>query len=382
MKTKPILIGVIILLGTLVAITYGIDNPTSTTVSVSSFRVGEKRTLRQGSWMFVDEQAYNEFLAAANDPKKLSDLQASGRINQSMKEPTVFVVATDGFAGFVQIRGRRKDYSRLLFWTSPQNLEPLTVPRDFLAEWADLPKGAFLYRSLERICAFKRAEEEDNEEEAMRIGKQLETDRLLQKTRIRVLEKADDPCLRKVDMYLYKVEMKLPNGSRVRGWARARDLELVPEDAEQPADGRIRQFQKFRLGDFTYEIKRCELRARLGSEFLSYTKPGAGAVFVLVRFVIANETKKTATVMSDDFTLRDAPGREFQPASKALTALMMEDENKDFLLTEIQPGIEKESITAFEVPKTALTSDLILIVPEKGFAGSKTVEVLIKPQTR
>lgn len=86
--------------------------------------------------------------------------------------------------------------------------------------------------------------------------------------------------------------------------------------------------------------------------------------------------------MSDDFTLRDGQGREFAPATSALTALMMEGENKDFFLTEIQPGIEKESITAFEIPKTALSGDLILIVPEKGFAGSKTVKVLVKPQTR
>jgi hypothetical protein len=325
--------------------------------------------------MFIDEQAHNEFLAAANDPKKISELQASGRINRASRHYTVFVAATDGFAGFVQVRSRRNDHSRVLFWTSVENIVPLLPPKDFLMERAELPKGAFFYRSLNQIRAFKKADSEDNEKDAMRIGKQLETDRLLQRTSVKVLERAEDP-------YYYKVEMTLPNGRRVRGWARARDLEVVPEDAKQLADGRIRQFQKFRLGDYTYQIKRCELRASLGSELLSYTKPGAGAVFVLVRFVIANETKKTATVLADDFTLRDAQGREFRPASNALTALMMEGENKDFLITEIQPGIEKESITAFEVPKTSLSGDLMLIVPEKGFTGSKTVEVLIKPQTR
>ena len=129
------------------------------------------------------------------------------------------------------------------------------------------------------------------------------------------------------------------------GWSKA--------ITEQPNDGNIRQFQKFRLGDFSYEIKRCELRARLGNEFLS-AKPGAGAVFLVVRFAIANETKKTETVLSDDFTLRDGQGREFSPASSALTALMMEGENKDFLVSQIQPGVEKESLTAFEIPKTAI----------------------------
>lgn len=351
------------------------DDSASTTVSISSFHVGEKRTLRKGSWMFVDEQAANEFLAAANDPAKLSDLQRSGRVNHTSRDYTVFVTATEGLAGFVQVRTRsRNDYSRLLFWTLPQNVEPFAPPKDFLEQRADLPKSTFLYRSLEQIHAYRKADEEDNDKEVMRIGKQLEADRLLQKTRVKVLERADDP-------YFYKVQATLPNGSRVNGWARARDLELVPEDAKQPDDGKIRQFQEFRLGDYTYEIKQCELRARLGSEYLG-SKPGAGAVFLVVRFTIANETKKTATVLSDDFTLRDAQGREFQPASNALTALMMEGENKDFFLTEIQPGVEKESVTAFEIPKTALSGTLALIVPEKGFAGSKSVEVFIKPQKR
>lgn len=218
------------------------DSPSPTTVSVSSFRVGEKRTLRKGSWVFADEQAYNEFLSATNDSVKLSDLlqqadrgvterglrlrdlRASERINYAAEGVTVFVVATNGFAGFVRVRSRGKDQSRILFWTSPQNVEPLAPAKDFLAERADLPKGKFLYRSLEQIRAFKKADEEDNAEEVMRLGKQLEVDRLSQKTRVKVLGKADDP-------YLYEVEMKLPNGSRVRGWARARDLEPVPEDA-------------------------------------------------------------------------------------------------------------------------------------------------------
>jgi hypothetical protein len=157
------------------------------------------------------------------------------------------------------------------------------------------------------------------------------------------------------------------------GWSKA--------ITEQPNDGKTRQFQKFRLGDFSYEIKRCELRARLGNQFFP-AKPGADAVFLVVRFTIANETKKTETVLSDDFTLRDGQGREFSPASKALTALMMEGENKDFMVSEIQPGVEKESLTAFEIPKTALSTKLLLIVPEKGLMGSKTVEVVVKPQMR
>ena len=75
-------------------------------------------------------------------------------------------------------------------------------------------------------------------------------------------------------------------------WNWGADDTVVTFFLEPSADGKIRQFQRFRLGDFTYEIRRCEVRTRLGSEFAP-AKPSAGAVFLVVRFAIANETKKT-----------------------------------------------------------------------------------------
>ena len=359
----------------LAMLSFGYAQSTGPTTTQPPIRVGERQTLAKGSWLFVDERAYNECLVAreTNDVEKLSDLEKSSRAFKTSRDHPVFIVAPDGFAGLVKVRTRTAGYSRWLLWTSPENIKPIAPPDEFHAAEAVLSKDVEIYKRLDVLRAYEKADAADNEEQAKRLGKKLNADLIWvrRETRVKVLERDHDPRF-------YQVEATLPNGSVVRGWARAQELKPMSEDAEQPADGRIRQWQKFRLGDYAYEIKGCELRARLGSKYLSYTKPGAGAVFVLVRFAIANETKKTATVMSDDFTLRDAQGREFRPASKALTALMMEDENKDFLLTEIQPGIEKESITAFEVPKTALVGDLILIVPEKGFAGSKTVEVLIK----
>ena len=319
----------------------------------------------------------------------------------------MYVAAVGGFDGQVQIRSWSKDFTRLLLWTAPENLKLPSTAKAFSAATGHLAKGDVIYTELEVVRAFEKAASQDDEAAAKRLGPQLSatTIRVPEDTTVTVLRKADDPSS------YYEVEARLSDGGRVRGWVTARRLhtrlEETPDDlitglprvpfasdadlrAGRPStevatsvssDSRVRQFQKFRLGDFTYEIKQCEARERLGSQLLGFTKPGAGAVFLLVRFDIQNETKKTATVLSDDFTLRDAQGREFRPASRALSALLFEEESKDFLLTEVQPGIVKESITAFEVPKTALTGELNLIVPEKGLFGSKKIEVVIAPKT-
>lgn len=109
--------------------------PTSTTEpspprteSVSPMRVGEKRILAKGSWSFADEEAYKEWLSIdpstlSANPPKLRELIKQHRISATSREVTVYVSALNGFAGFVQIRGRAKDNSGLLLWTSAENLK-------------------------------------------------------------------------------------------------------------------------------------------------------------------------------------------------------------------------------------------------------------------
>ena len=129
--------------------------------------------------------------------------------------------------------------------------------------------------------------------------------------------------------------------------------------------------EKFRLGDFTYQINFSETRTSIGPSFARVAASGNG-VFVIVHYSITNESDKTRTVLSDDFVLRDSKGRTFRPSSKALAALAMTSTEKDLLLSELQPGLERETATAFEVSDD---SELVLIVPEKGLFGSKRVEV-------
>jgi len=84
-------------------------------------------------------------------------------------------------------------------------------------------------------------------------------------------------------------------------------------------------------------------------------------------YTIENCTKESQVVQADDFKLLDSQGRTFDTSSTVSTALLMTSEDKDFLLSELQPGIARQMQQGFELPDTALESEVTLIVPQKGF---------------
>lgn len=114
---------------------------------------------------------------------------------------------------------------------------------------------------------------------------------------------------------------------------------------------------------------------RVGNRYTSVTS-SQGAIFVVVDYVTKNESMKTQTVAADIFILKDAKGREYRPSSAAVTALALSG-NKDYLLSELQPGISKQTQTAFEVPWEVTQRKMILIVPERGWKPGKA-EVLLR----
>ena len=131
--------------------------------------------------------------------------------------------------------------------------------------------------------------------------------------------------------------------------------------------------ESFQLGGFQYQINDVSKRTRLGNRVSSET-PSDGAVFLVVSYTIENVGDETSNVLANDFKIRDSSGRTFQPSSSANTALSMEYEDKDILLSQLQPGIEKEGMTAFEVPKQSTKKSMEFIVPTKDmFSNEKAV---------
>lgn len=139
----------------------------------------------------------------------------------------------------------------------------------------------------------------------------------------------------------------------------------------------------FTLGEFKYCITGVNTASRIGkSVFGEFIGEAAtpGAVFVIISYTIENMGTESQTVLSDDFKIEDGRGRTFKPSSDANVALLMESEDKDFLLSELQPGLPRAMKQAFELPDQAIESPITVVVPEKGFwaAGSVRVQISVR----
>lgn len=145
------------------------------------------------------------------------------------------------------------------------------------------------------------------------------------------------------------------------------------EAAEASATRTAAVGERFELGDFAYTIDDVGLTTQLGPE-LAPTEAQSNAVFVVVRYRIENLRNETATSLTGDFVLRDEQGREYRSSSDAEAALAMQD-GADFLISELQPGLETDATVAFHVSEEATTEPLTLVVPEKGFTATDRVEV-------
>jgi sRNA-binding protein len=146
----------------------------------------------------------------------------------------------------------------------------------------------------------------------------------------------------------------------------------APKSAPSPkAMGEV-----FDLGGFRYRIVDVVASSLIGDRYVN-ERPDGGAVFVIVTYDMENLGKESRTVAADDLTLLDSGGREFSPSSRANTALAMTEHNKDFLLSQMQPGIVRRAKTAFEVPQSS-AQGLILSVHEKGFFGTGTIQVALE----
>ncbi|MFB6350827.1 MAG: DUF4352 domain-containing protein [Bradymonadaceae bacterium] len=136
--------------------------------------------------------------------------------------------------------------------------------------------------------------------------------------------------------------------------------------------------ESFRLGDFSYAVNKVEVTDEVGNQVVSESA-GSGAKFLIVWFTIRNEGKETATVLTDDFKIKTKDGTTFRSSSKANTALSAAYEDKDLMLSELQPGLEKTTATAFQVPEDVVQKSFYVSVPEKGILSAGKVRVKVTP---
>lgn len=169
-------------------------------------------------------------------------------------------------------------------------------------------------------------------------------------------------------------EQSLPAAGASASMQHASAALAEPSEAPPPVDRNKTIGQRFVLGDFAYVVDGIDGGTSIGK---GYGKKAAsdGAAFLIVDFTIENLGKETETVMTDDFKIVDANGRQFRSSSEGNTALMMSGDGKDFIISELHPGIQKKMKTVFEVPISLLEQGMTLVIPEKGFGGSDEAHI-------
>lgn len=144
--------------------------------------------------------------------------------------------------------------------------------------------------------------------------------------------------------------------------------------------------EPFVLGKTEYTIHGITFRSQIGKfifgNFMG-KRAAPGATLAVVSYEIENIGNETQTVMADDFTLVDSEGRKYRPSTDANVALLQESDDKDFILSQLQPGVPRRMSQAFELPAKSTESSISLVIPEKGLWGSgKATVVLPSPVKR
>ncbi len=167
-----------------------------------------------------------------------------------------------------------------------------------------------------------------------------------------------------------------PEVSRLRANQAAAEAAAVQEQqraAQAAAAAETRrqaeEARNFRLGNFSYRLNSVTFHSQMGPSF-SRERASSGATFVVVRFAMRNESNSTQMILTNNLVLIDARGREFDTSSRAEVALAMSDQS-DFLLSELQPGIQRNMAAGFEVPLDAVNQPYTIRFQAHGFSARR-----------
>lgn len=154
---------------------------------------------------------------------------------------------------------------------------------------------------------------------------------------------------------------------------------LTPEEQGKLDElKRPRLGKPFKLGAFRFVVDSVNATDTLGSG-LAAEKAPKGGMFIVVTHRIENTARTTATIRTTELRIVDKQGREFSPSSRAAAILAMSGE-KDFMVAELQPGLERTIKVPFEVPADVLKNGVSLVVPELfGAAEAVTIPLEFGP---
>ncbi|MCB2199696.1 DUF4352 domain-containing protein [bacterium] len=136
--------------------------------------------------------------------------------------------------------------------------------------------------------------------------------------------------------------------------------------------------ETFTLGKYQYHITHVKRGSAIGTKY-NNTKASDGAVFVAIYYTIENIDNETHVVALDDFILVDWLGRRFDASSNANTQLSFLLDYKGLFSEQLQPGLMRKMVTAYEVPTQVLENAITFEIPEKGIWNTGISRVVVKP---
>lgn len=140
------------------------------------------------------------------------------------------------------------------------------------------------------------------------------------------------------------------------------------KDSKKTLDGVL-------VDDTLYGVYSTRLTSTIGgTEFTEPTR--AAGRFVVIEMLVRNESKKAREISLSSSTLIDAQGNSYSTSSEGETALMMSgDKEAEFLLSELQPGLQKFLKITFDVP--AGKKKFTLKIPHSVFGGGEDGELAV-----
>jgi len=134
--------------------------------------------------------------------------------------------------------------------------------------------------------------------------------------------------------------------------------------------------EKVEVGKLAYIVSNVATTNELKADD-EYIEPAkTDGQFVVIDIEAFNNDKKTRTVDSSMFKIKDNQGREFEPTVDTEVMMVLGD-FADFFLQDINPGISKTGKLVFELPSDA-TSFSLEVSSGFGFAGGDYATIQLK----
>ncbi|GAF63831.1 hypothetical protein BTS2_0723 [Bacillus sp. TS-2] len=144
------------------------------------------------------------------------------------------------------------------------------------------------------------------------------------------------------------------------------------EEEEEPSSDLVGLNESLKVGDVVFTANGTDSASSVGGEFLSTDAKGT---FLIVEVNILNEGNDSITVDSSFFKLKSG---EVEYSSDSSAGIYANDE-ADFFLTSLNPGLDITGLVVFDVPDSVINGDEeLLLNVQTGFFGTQQGEIKIR----